>query len=107
MPTPVKQSIDHFQSPNCLGKAEVVSSILTGSVWPRNELVRVDLEDRWVFGPGLADNLIWCSPAQSLQVLGEIICGDEGQDMGLEAFEIVIVISFDGGVLDVRSTRSA
>jgi len=33
-------------------------------------------------------------------VLGEIVCGDEGQDVGLEAFQIIIVVGLDRGVLD-------
>lgn len=33
-------------------------------MWSRNEVVRVDFE---VFGPGLADDLVGCSPSQGLE----------------------------------------
>src|SRR5215471_12360646 len=69
-------------------------------VWSRNEVVRIDFEDWWVFGPGLADDLIGRSPFQGLQVLGEVAGGDEGQDMGLQAVQIVVVEDLDCGVLD-------
>jgi hypothetical protein len=53
--------------------------------------VRVNFKDRRIFGPGITDHLIGRSPSQGFEMLGEIISGDEGQDMGLEAFEIVVV----------------
>lgn len=66
----------------------------------RNELVRVDLKDRWVFIRCIADGLEGRSPLQCREVLGEVVGGHEGQDVGLEAFEIVIVIDFDDRLLD-------
>jgi len=33
-------------------------------------------------------------------MFGEVVGGDEGQDMGFQAFQIVIVVDLDGGVLD-------
>lgn len=39
------------------------------------------------------------SPSQRLEVFGEVVGGDEGHDMGFEAFQVVIVIDLDGGVL--------
>ena len=51
----------------------------------------VNFKDRRIFGPGITDHLIGRSPSQGFEMLGEIISGDEGQDMGLEAFEIVVV----------------
>src|ERR1700722_2752189 len=67
-------------------------------VWARNEVVRIDFEDCGSFRPGLADDLIGRSPFQGLQVLGEVVGGGEGQDMGLQAVQIVVVE--DCGVLD-------
>ena len=55
----------------------------------RNEVVRIDFEDCGNFRPGLADDLIGRSPFQGLQVLGEVVGGDEGQDMDLQAVQIV------------------
>src|SRR3984957_1857172 len=69
-------------------------------VWSRNEVVRIDFEDCGSFRPGLADDLIGRSPFQGLQVLGEVVGGDEGQDMGLQAVQIVVVEDLDCGVLD-------
>lgn len=47
------------------------------------------------------------SPSQGLEVLGEVVGGDEGQAMGLQAFQIVVVVGLDRGVLDgaVHSLR--
>jgi hypothetical protein len=64
-------------------------------VWSRNEVVRIDFEDCGNFRPGLADDLIGRSPFQGLQVLGEVVGGDEGQDMGLQAVQIVVVEGLD------------
>jgi hypothetical protein len=60
-------------------------------VWSRNEVVRIDFEDCWNFRPGLADDLIGRSPFQGLRVLGEVVGGDEGQNMGLQAVRILVV----------------
>ena len=73
---------------------------LSLGVWSRNEVVRIDFEDCGSFRPGLADDLIGRSPFQGLQVLGEVVGGDEGQDMGLQAVQIVVVEDLDCGVLD-------
>ena len=62
--------------------------------------MRVDFEDRSFFRPGVADELVGCSPSQSFQVFGEIVGGDEGQDMGLQAFQVVIMVGLHRGVLD-------
>ena len=48
---------------------------------------------------GLADELVGRSPSQGLEVLGEVGCVDEGQEMGLQAFQIVVVEDLDRGVL--------
>src|SRR3712207_8025487 len=40
------------------------------------------------------------SPAQGLEVLGEVVGPDEGQDVRLEGIEIRVVEGLDGGVLD-------
>ena len=69
-------------------------------MFSRNEVVRIDFEDCGSFRPGLADDLIGRSPFQGLQVLGEVVGGDEGQDMGLQAVQIVVVEDLDCGVLD-------
>ena len=59
-------------------------------VWSRSEEVRVNFKDRRILGQGVTDHLIGRSPSQGIEMLGKIISGDEGQDMGLEAFEIVV-----------------
>ena len=46
-----------------------------------DEVVRVDLERTWVFGPSLADGLEGRWPAQGLEVLGEVVGGHEGKDV--------------------------
>ena len=33
-------------------------------------------------------------------MFGEVVSSDEGQDMGLETFQVVIMVDLDGGVLD-------
>lgn len=52
-----------------------------------------------VFFPGLADDLVGCPPSQILEVLGEIVGGDEGQNMGLQAVQFVLVLDLDRSVL--------
>src|SRR5829696_628544 len=69
-------------------------------VGSRDEVVWVDLERRWVFGPGIADGLEGSSPPQPLQVLGEVVGCDERQHVSLEALQIRVVEHFDRGVLD-------
>jgi hypothetical protein len=69
--------------------------------------VRIDFEDRGKFRPGLADDLIGRSPFQGLQVLGEVVSGDEGQNMGLQAVRIVVVKALTVASLIVRFIRSA
>jgi hypothetical protein len=69
-------------------------------VWSRNDVVRVDFENRRVVRPGIADGLVGRAPSQGLQVLGEAVGSDEGQDIGLEVFEIVMVEDLDRGVRD-------
>ena len=36
----------------------------------------------------------------AFQALGEVVGGDEGQDMSLQAFQVVVVVDLDRGVLD-------
>src|SRR4051812_15632965 len=57
-------------------------------VWSRDEVVRVDFEGCWVLCPGLADRLEGGSPSQPLEVLGEVVGRDEGQDMSLQALQV-------------------
>jgi hypothetical protein len=54
-------------------------------------MVRVDDEGLGVLRPGIADGLEGCSPAERLKVLGEVIGGDEGIKMGLQAVEGLVV----------------
>src|SRR5215204_767551 len=63
-------------------------------------MVRVDFEWCRVLGPGLLDGLEGCSPSQRLEVLGEVVGGHEGEDVGLEAFQLLVVEGLHGGVLD-------
>src|SRR3954464_3171519 len=56
-----------------------------GAVWSRDEVVRVDFERGWVFGPGIVDGLEGGWPSQPLQVLGEVVGRDEGEDVGGQA----------------------
>ena len=37
----------------------------------------------------------------------EVVGGNEGQDVGLDAFQVVIVVRFDGSILDGAFMRSA
>src|SRR5215210_8897933 len=69
-------------------------------VWSRDEVVRVDLEDGRVLGPGVADRLERGPPAQRLEVLGEVAGPDEGEDMRLQRLEARVVEGLDGGLLD-------
>src|SRR3954466_1789347 len=71
-----------------------------GGVWSRDEVVRVDLEGCRVLCPGLADGLEGGSPSQPLEVLGEVVGHDEGQDVGLQALQVGVVEDLDGPVLD-------
>src|SRR5215204_3794384 len=65
-------------------------SLILG-VWSRDEVVRVDLEGCRVLCPGLADRLERGSPLEPLEVLGEVVGRDKGQDMSLQALQIRIV----------------
>jgi hypothetical protein len=64
----------------------------------RDEVAWVDLEDGRVGLPSIADGLEWCAPSQRPEVLGEIVGGDEGQDMGLERLGVGVVEGLDGGL---------
>ena len=59
-------------------------------VWSCNEVARVDFKDRRVFGPCLAYDLVGRSRAESLEVPGEVVGGDKGQGLGLDAFQVVV-----------------
>src|SRR3954447_14800933 len=63
-------------------------------------MVRVDPEGCRVIGPGVLDGLEGCSPSERLEVLGEVVGGDEGEDMGLEAFQVFVVERLYGRVVD-------
>src|SRR4028118_2031249 len=69
-------------------------------VWSRDEVVRVNLEDRRVLGPGVADRLERGSPPWRLEVLGEVVGPDEGENMRLQRLEARVVEGLGGGVLD-------
>ena len=69
-------------------------------VWSRDEVTRVDNEGRWVFRPGAADGLEWRFPPQRLEVLCEVVCGYEGENVRLETFEARIVEDLDGRLFD-------
>src|SRR5215203_5153422 len=83
-----------FHSPKAPGRSR------QGTVWSRDEVVRVDLEDRSVVGPGVADGLEGGPPAQRLEVLGEVVSLDEGEHVGLQRLKAGVVEGLDGGVLD-------
>src|SRR3954447_22581704 len=50
--------------------------------------------------PGVLDGFEGCSPLQRLEVLGEVVGGNEGEDVGLEALQVLVVERLHGGVLD-------
>ena len=62
--------------------------------------MRIDFADAWLLGPGMADGLERGPPSESLEVLGEVVGGDEGQDMSLRGLEVRVVESLGGGVFD-------
>ncbi len=63
-------------------------------------MVRVDLERRWVVFLGVADSLELCSPSECFEVLGEVVGGDERQDVGTQGLGGLVVERLSGGVLD-------
>src|SRR5215204_2014752 len=72
-------------------------------VWSRDEVVRVDLERSRVLCPGLADRLERGSPLEPLEVLGEVVGRDKGQDMSLQALQVGGVKHLDGRILQSGS----
>jgi hypothetical protein len=82
------------------GQAEITWTWGGEAVRSRDEVVRVDPERGGVFRPSVADSLKGGSPAQGLKVLGELVGGDEGQDMGLQRLGVGVVEGLDRGVLD-------
>src|SRR3954449_13634878 len=76
-------------------------------VWSRDEVVRVDLEGCRVLGPGLADGLERGSPSQPLEVLGEVVGRDKGQDVGLQALPVGVMEHLEVASFAVRFIRSA
>ena len=76
-----------------------VNGTRTLDVWSRDLVVRVDFEGGGILGPGVADGLEGCSPSESLEVLGEVIGGDEGQEVVLQT------LRWSTGGLDSRQFR--
>ena len=70
-------------------------------------MVRVDFERGWVSGPGVTNRLEGGSPPQRLEVLGEVVGRDEGQDVGCEALQVASWKTFTVASLIVRFIRSA
>ena len=67
-------------------------------MWSRSVVVRVDPQRGRVSCSGVADGLEGGSPAQPLEVLGEAVGRDEGQDVSFEAVQVGGVEDLDGGV---------
>jgi len=70
------------------------------TVQPRDEVVRVDTKGGGVLGPGIADCLEGGSPSQRLEVPGEVVGSDKGQDMSLQRLKVGVVEGLGGGLLD-------
>jgi hypothetical protein len=52
------------------------------------------------FRPGFADGLEWRLPSQGLEVLGEVVGCDEGEDVLLQALEVGLVKDLDRRLFD-------
>ena len=63
-------------------------------------MTQADLEDVGCRCPGVADGFKWGLPADGFEVLGEVVCRHESNDVGFEAFEVGIVKRLDGRFLD-------
>jgi hypothetical protein len=61
---------------------------------PGHEVVRVDLEDRWLLDPGGVDGLEGIPHLEGLEVLGEAV----GQGVGLAGVEVRVVAGVDGSI---------
>ena len=59
------------------------------TVWSRNEVVRIDPEPAGVIGPGLTDGFERGLPVQRLEVFGEIVGRNEGQDMRFQPLQVL------------------
>lgn len=64
---------------------------------------RIELESFWFFCPDLTDVFVWREALERFQSPNVIIiCGDEFGEMAAELVVAVIMIAFDGCVLDRR-----
>src|SRR5918997_6683898 len=72
----------------------------TLGVWSRDEVVRVDLEDGGVLGPGVADRREGGPPLQRLEVLGEVVGPHEGEDVRGEGVRGLVVEGLHRGLLE-------
>ena len=67
---------------------------------PRIKVTGFEFEDVERFGPGLAERLERRFPAYGFEVFGEIVCRPESKNLGLQAFQVLVVERLDGGFLD-------
>ena len=68
-------------------------------VQSRDEVVRVKLETVRRSSPGITDRFERSTPPYGLQMLGKVVCRNEGPHTGLQRIEVRIVERLDGGLL--------
>jgi hypothetical protein len=63
-------------------------------------LAWIEVESFRVRSPAFADELVWCEAFEGLEPAGEIVSVDEVAKMGAQLVLVVVVVAFDGRVLD-------
>ena len=62
--------------------------------------MRIDSEPAGVIDPGLTDGLKRGLPVQRLEVFGEVVGRNEGQDMRFQALEVFVMEDLHGRIFD-------
>lgn len=60
----------------------------------------IKLESFRVGSPAFADELVWCESFECLEPAGEVVGIDEVAQVGAQLVVVVVMIAFDGGVLN-------
>jgi len=61
---------------------------------------RIDFESFWLGCPGFADVFVRRETSQCFEATAKIVCADKVVEVRFELLMVVVMVSFDGGILD-------